>query len=112
VLWHHVNFRTTKTITATEYSTAFWVGRSKDIAIFIVVDEVGGTGPTLDASLEAKEFFEAKWADTGKSFPTITAAGTYVLSVNQYFGCYLRLKFKIGGTTPSFKLRAYAQWLE
>jgi len=112
MLWKHVNFRTTKTITATENTPSFWVGRSRDIAIFVVVAEVGGTGPTLDVILEAKEFFEDAWADTGKFLPTISEPGTYVLSVNQYFGCYLRLKLKVGGTTPSFKLRAYAQWVE
>jgi len=90
----------------------FNVGGSKNIVIFIIVTDVGGTGPTLDISVQSRMFLEYDWADTGKAFPTISAAGTYMLIINEFIGSILRLFYDVGGTAPSFKFRVYAQWLE
>jgi len=87
-------------------------GGSKNIVIFIVVTAVSGTGPTLDISVQSRLFLEYVWAETGKSFPTISGTGTYMLIISEFVGSILRLNYKVGGTAPSFTFRVYAQWLE
>jgi len=110
--WKHKQIETTRTITADTTSPSLMVGGSKNIVIFIVVTAVGGTGPTLDISVQSRMFLEYNWADTGKAFPTISATGTYMLTISEFVGSVLRLNYKVGGTAPSFTFRVYAQWLE
>jgi len=112
LIWKHKQIETTKTITADTISPELVVGGSKNIVIFIVVTDVSGTGPTLDISVQSRMFLEHNWAETGKSFPTISDTGTYMLIINEFIGSVLRLNYKVGGTAPSFTFRVYAQWLE
>jgi len=112
LVWKHKQIETTRTITADTTSPSFNVGGSKNIVIFIVVTAVGGTGPTLDISVQSRMFLEYNWADTGKAFKTISDKGTYMLPINEFIGNMLRLFYDVGGTTPSFTFRVYVQWLE
>lgn len=72
--------------------------------VVLIVHEVSGTSPTLDATLQGYD--GSNWVNIA-SFPQITAVGVYKLTpkvATRYED--LRLALTVGGTTPSFKLSA------
>lgn len=78
----------------------------KSVSLFIDCTAVGGVGPTLDLSLEwsndGNSWAAAEPADT---FTQITAAKKVVKTFARKAAMY-RLRWTLGGTTPSFTFSA------
>ena len=83
------------------------LGRGTKTVMEVNVTAVSGTSPTLDiyvqTSHNGETFMDASFLNTSTplKFPQITAVGSYSLQF-EYYGLYLRLRWDIGGTTPSF----------
>jgi len=77
------------------------VGRFICAEICLDVTSVSGTSPTLDVYIEGKDQVSGKYkvlfSQTG-----ITAVGTYWFTITTLAFKYLRVRWVIGGTTPSF----------
>jgi len=77
------------------------VGRFAKAEVCLDVTAVSGTNPTLDVYLEGKDQTSGKykviWSQTG-----INAVGTYWLTITDLIFRYIRVRWVIGGTTPSF----------
>ena len=72
------------------------------------VASVSGTSPTLDVYIEGK--FEATGDyKTLASQTEITGTGTWFFTVNPLIFRYIRIRWVIGGTSPSFTFGVYAQ---
>jgi hypothetical protein len=82
----------------------------EDISLLVDVSAVSGTGPTLDLTVEWSHDGGTTWAtaDPADAFAQITAAGAKVKAFAVKAPAY-RLRWTIGGTTPSFtfSLREY-----
>lgn len=92
--------------------------------IFIDVTAVAGTSPTMAVQLQAKDPTSGNWIDVnGAVTASITNTGLRMLSVypgealvaNQHvprvMPRFWRLRWVIGGTTPSFTFSAAVQYL-
>ena len=114
------------TLTETGYSEVFDLNTLKDkstykpyeglkdvnlgaegAGVILTISDVSGTTPTLVVDLEGSED-GTNWATLQAGvLPSLTSAGTYA---NGNFGIYparyLRLKFTLGGTSPSFTFTA------
>ena len=77
------------------------VGRFLYAELCLDVTAVSGTNPTLDVYIEARNQYTGKYKvlfqQTG-----ITAVGTYWFSLGPYAWRYLRVRWVISGTSPSF----------
>ena len=89
--------------TATGVSDAIAVA-GKDLALLVDVSAASGTTPTLDVSVEWS-YDGTNWAvgDTADTFAQLTAAAKKVKSFTSK-ARYARVRWTIGGTTPSFTL--------
>ena len=81
--------------------------RAEKAGVILTITDVSGTMPYLDTDIEGSED-GINWATLATGvLPSLTSAGTYA---NGNFGIYpvryLRLKFTLGGTTPSFTFTA------
>jgi len=65
------------------------------------VTAASGTTPTLDVLIEDSVDGGATW-NTVATFAQKTAAGREVVNLTGLFGDTLRVRWTIGGTTPSF----------
>jgi hypothetical protein len=77
------------------------VGRFMCGEICLDVTAVSGTNPTLDVYIEGKDRLSGKYK-TLFSQTGITAVGTYWFTITTLAFKYLRVRWVIGGTTPSF----------
>jgi len=77
------------------------VGRFVKGEVCVDVTAVSGTTPTLDIYIEGKDQLSGKyktlWSQTG-----ITGVGTFWLTITDLIFKYIRARWVIGGTTPSF----------
>lgn len=77
------------------------VGRFICAELCLDITAVSGTSPTLDVYIEARNQYTGKYKvlfqQTG-----ITTIGTYWFSINPMAWRYLRVRWTIGGTSPSF----------
>jgi len=77
------------------------VGRFAKAEVCLDVTAVSGTTPTLDVYIEGKDQTSGKykviWSQTG-----INAVGTYWLTITDLIFTYIRVRWVIGGTSPSF----------
>jgi len=74
------------------------------IAVILDVTAVSGTTPTLDVTIENLDPVSTK-TDTCLTFAQKTGVATewkYAPDTNKKFGNIIRVKYTIGGTTPSF----------
>lgn len=82
------------------------VGQIRDLVVFCRVTAASGTTPTLDIDVQDSpdlvNFF------TARSFPQITAAGSFRLEIGNIIGRAIRIDVTIGGTTPSFTFEVIA----
>jgi len=76
--------------------------------IFLEIDTVTGTSPTLDVSVQIKDDAADDW-HTLTSFAQKTAAGRDYARITN-FGHYLRVSCTIGGTNPSFTMSITGQF--
>jgi len=77
------------------------VGRFICAELCIDITAVSGTNPTLDVYIEGKSQYTGKYK-TLFSQTGITAVGTYWFSLNPNAWRYLRVRWVIGGSSPSF----------
>lgn len=77
------------------------LGPAKTIRAQLNVSAASGTTPTLDVVIEDSVDGGATWNTIG-SFAQKTAAGREVINITNAFGELVRVRWTIGGTTPSF----------
>jgi hypothetical protein len=78
------------------------------VELELKVTSVSGTSPTLDVYIEGK--FEATGDyETLASQMGITNTGTWFFTVNPLIFRYVRVRWVVGGTSPSFTFGVYAQ---
>jgi len=80
----------------------------RNLDMLIDVTSVSGTSPTLDV------YIEGKFTAVGKYYPIasqtgITTTGTWLLQLRNIPYRYIRVRWVIGGTTPSFTFGVYAE---
>jgi len=94
--------------------TASGNGSDVDVSPFSVLEielkviSVSGTTPTLDIYIEGK-FENTGDYKTLASQTGITATGTWFFTINPCAFRYLRVRYVVGGTSPSFIFRVEAQ---
>lgn len=76
-------------------------GAASSIRAQLNVTAASGTGPTLDVVIEDSVDGSSNWNTVG-TFAQKTAAGREVINITGLFGDLLRVRWTIGGTTPSF----------
>jgi len=96
------------TVTASGNSGDIDVSPFSVLEIEIKVTSVSGTSPTLSV------YIEGKFENTGDyktlvSQENITAIGTWFATINPCAFRYLRVRWVVGGTSPSFTFRVEAQ---
>jgi hypothetical protein len=80
------------------------------LEIMLKVTAVSGTNPTLDFYVEGK--FEATGDYKPLAYQTgITTTGIWYFTITQLMFRYIRARWVVGGTTPSFTIGVYAQGL-
>lgn len=97
-----------KTVTANGNSDDIDISPFSVLEIEIKVTSVSGTSPTLSV------YIEGKFENTGDyktlvSQENITAIGTWFATINPCAFRYLRVRWVVGGTSPSFTFRVEAQ---
>jgi len=96
------------TVTASGSSFDIDVSTVSAMEIEIKVTSVSGTSPTLDVYVEGK--FEASGDyKTLASQTGITSTGSWFFTVNPLIFRYVRVKWVVGGTSPSFTFGVYGQ---
>jgi hypothetical protein len=99
------------TITASTASSDFDVSIYSSVRFLVKVTSVSGTAPTLDV------YIEGKYDQTGDYEPLlsrtgITSAGLYFLGqLDNLPFSVIRVRFVVGGTSPSFSVVVTAQGL-
>jgi hypothetical protein len=83
-------------------SEAFDVAGIDKAILMVKVTEVSGTSPTLDITVEG--FDGEDWFPL-YAMPTISAVGNYSLKMDN-LGHQVRLRYTLGGTSPSFTFYA------
>jgi len=96
------------TVTANGNTADIDVSTVSALEVEIKVTSVSGTSPTLDVYIEGK--FEA----TGDYKPLasqtgITTTGVWFLTINPLVFRYVRVRWVVGGTSPSFAITVVAQ---
>ena len=87
-------------ITANGSSPNFPTGPYLDFLTYIYVGGVSGTSPSLTVSFNAYD--PVSNSSVTLNSLTITGAGAYYMSVNNYVGQYFNIAWTVGGTSPSF----------
>lgn len=77
-------------------------GWASEVIFFIMVEEMSGTSPCLEASVQISHD-GVNWCDEGTVSGPINSKGLHFIRV-KHFGNYLRLNCKVSGRDPSFKL--------
>jgi hypothetical protein len=98
------------TVTASGNTSDIYAGIYSGLEIMLKVTAVSGTSPTLDLYIEGK--FEA----TGDYKPLvyltgIDGTGIWYFTITQLMFRYIRARWVLGGTSPSFTIGVHAQGL-
>jgi len=96
------------TVTANGNSGIIDVSPFSVLEIEIKVTSVSGTAPTLDVYIEGR-FENTGDYKTLASQTGITATGTWFVTINPCAFRYLRVRWVVGGTSPSFTFRVDGQ---
>jgi len=96
------------TVTANGNSSDIDVSPFSVIELEIKVTSVSGTTPTLDVYIEGK-FENTGDYKTLASKTGIAATGTWFVTINPCAFRYLRVRWVVGGTSPSFTFRVDGQ---
>jgi hypothetical protein len=96
------------TVTASGNSANINVDNFMAAELELKVTAVSGTNPTLDVYVEG--LFEATgdWKPLA-SQPGITATGTWFFTLNPLIFRYIRIRWVVGGTSPSFTFTVAGQ---
>lgn len=98
------------TVTANGNTSDIDAGIYSGLEIMLKVTAVSGTSPTLDLYVEGK--FEATGDYKPLVYETgITGTGIWYFTITQLMFRYIRARWVIGGTSPSFTIGVYAQGL-
>jgi len=98
----------TETVTANGYTTDFDLSMISAMEVQIKVTAVGGTSPVLNVYIEGK--FEGSGDyKVIASQEGITTTGSWFFTINPLVFRYIRIRWTIGGTSPSFTFRVEAQ---
>lgn len=96
------------TVTASGNSADIDVSTVSALDVELKVTAVSGTTPTMDVYIEGK--FEATGDyKTLASQTGITGTGTWFFTINPLIFRYIRVRWNVGGTSPSFTFTAAAQ---
>ena len=96
------------TVTASGNSPDVDVSTFSAMEIELKVTSVSGTSPTLDVYVEGR--FEASGDYKPLASQTsITATGSWFFTVNPLTFRYVRVRWVVGGTSPSFTFGVYGQ---
>lgn len=93
------------TKTATGQTDAIDASGVDELSVFLNVTDVSGTSPTLDVVIQDSPD-GTTWYDK-ESFTQATAATSEAKRLTN-FGKFVRVKYTIGGTTPSFTFEVKA----
>jgi len=98
------------TVTANGSTGDIDVSNFSVLEIELKVTSVSGTSPTLSV------YIEGKFEDTGDYKPLvyqefITSTGTWFFTITKLAFRYIRVRWVVGGTSPSFTFGVYAQML-
>jgi len=96
------------TVTSSGNSTDISVDYFSAAELELKVTSVSGTSPTMDIYIEGK--FEATGDyKTLASQTGITATGTWFFTINPLIFRYIRIRWVVGGTSPSFTFTVTGQ---
>jgi len=98
------------TVTANGNTADIDMSRITVLEIELKVTSVSGTNPTLSV------YVEGKFEDSGDYKPlvyqeNITGTGVWFLTITKLAFRYIRVRWVLGGTSPSFTFAVYAQTL-
>jgi len=96
------------TVTANGSTMDFNLSMISAMEVQIKVVSVSGTTPTLNVYIEGKFEGSGDYRVIA-SQENITTTGSWFLTVNPLVFRYIRVRWTVGGTGPSFGLRVYAQ---
>ena len=96
------------TVTASGNSSDIDVSPFSVIELELKVTSVSGTAPTLDVYIEGR-FDNTGDYKTLASQTGITATGVWYFTINPCAFRYLRVRWVVGGTSPSFTFRVDVQ---
>lgn len=100
-------------VTATKQTTEVVLDKGAAYLVVFRVTAVGGTSPTLDATLQNKGVGSDTWRTVqGVNPAQITATGTFLLYTDVKIDGKVRLNLAVGGTSPTFTVEAIAFPLE
>ena len=85
------------------------VGRFNKAEVCVDVTAVSGTTPTLDVYLEGKDQLSGKYKEIWHP-AQITAVTTVWLAITDLAFKYIRLRWVVGGTSPSFSFSASGEF--
>lgn len=80
----------------------FEAGWASEAIFFVMVEEVSGAGASLSAEVEISHD-GVTWAAEGTQTDAVVEEGLHFLRVS-HFGNWLRLRVRISGNKPAFKL--------
>lgn len=98
-------FRASAAATANGNTNGFDVSNYGEALVFINVTAVSGTSPTLNLYVDTYDFLSGQWFQHPVSIAQITAAGNTLVQLTN-FGEQIRLRWQVGGTSPSFTFSA------
>lgn len=98
IVFNH-SFIPKSTITASDTTPSFPVSETQ-IAMTLDVTAASGTSPTLDVVIEDSAD-EVTW-NTLATFAQKTAVGKESIRISTPFHKFVRVKYTVGGVTPSF----------
>jgi len=84
------------------------IGNIRNLDIEIKVTNVSGTSPVLNIYIQGKQTATGDYFDIA-SYTNITAAGNYRLSISNCPYRIIRVRWEIGGTSPSFTFQVVAE---
>jgi len=84
------------------------VGAARFLDVEVKVTSVSGTTPTLRVCVQGKQLATDDYRDIACT-DTISATGNYFLTIDNVRYRVLRVRWEIGGITPSFTFGVYAE---
>jgi len=84
------------------------IGAARNLRILVKVTSVSGTTPTLKVCVQGKQRVTGDYEDLACT-DTISVTGLYYMSITGTPYRVLRVRWEIGGTSPSFTFGVYAE---
>jgi len=100
---------TTITANGNTRTSAVYVSGTEQITLFVNITEVSGTSPTLDLYIDVYDDVTEQWYELAH-VGTFTATGTTPHNISVNGGQCFALRWVVGGTSPSFKIKIGAEF--